>query len=111
MLKRKLVEVSESIDENRNPIKTETVVKDNSINNIRGLACDVCHEVFPSLAILKEHRESKHQEVLNYNCKLCVEVFKLGKEHREHEANPAHTNISTCIANQFSLHIGKICGN
>ena len=69
----------------------------------------MCHDLCPSLAELKVHREVMHQEVLNYICKLCDNVFKSEEEHRKHTYTKDHQNLSKSIANQFNLQIGKIC--
>ena len=105
----KAVSYSESKDENQNPTKTEVISNVNHKKNKGGIACDVCHDLCPSLAELKVHREVMHQEVLNYICKLCDNVFKSEEEHRKHTYTKDHQNLSKSIANQFNLQIGKIC--
>ena len=92
----------EVIEENQNVEETT--------RNIKGyVTCDVCLEYCPSLTELKEHRENEHQEILNYNCKLCADVFKTEVEHKKHTNHPAHILLSKSVSNEFSLQIGKIC--
>ena len=98
----------EAVDENKN-IEVDALEKGTTINNQGKIACDVCLEFCPSLTQLKEHRETKHHEVLNYNCKLCDKLFKTEEEYRNHIDKPDHINLSKSVDYQFKHQIGKIC--
>ena len=56
-----------------------------------------------------EHRESVHQELLNYTCRLCSEKFKNRELLTQHRSSERHQMLSENVDKQFILEIGSIC--
>ena len=100
-------------DKNNNKTKNEEHDKDiiNQVSeNLQGLIeCDFCEKMVTSMAEMKAHREIEHEESLNYDCKLCDEIFTTEEEHMKHRDSLDHKILSESVANKFMVQIGNSC--
>ena len=71
--------------------------------------CDKCEKICKTMAEMKAHREKDHQESLNYDCKLCDEIFISEEEHLKHRDSLGHKSLSKSVAKEFMERIGNSC--